>query len=169
MKKVVLASLVLAIAAFSLGSVSFAKADYDTPVAAAGSVQFGFGGHGGMGGRNSSGTQTGILHDEMMKVFSEELGISVEDLEARLANGETLSDIALAQGLTLDEFNTLMVDARNQAIDKAVADGLLTQTQADWMKSRSSMMGTGLGTTRGMGGMRGYNGTGTCLNLQTNQ
>ena len=109
------------------------------------------------------GLQDGLLHDEMIAVFSERLGISVDDINARLTAGETLYAIALSEGLTAEEITTLMTDARNQAIDQAVADGTLTQTQADWMKSRSTMMGSGTPGTRGTGGMRGQNGTGTCL------
>lgn len=167
MKKIVIASLILAVAAFSLGSINLVKADTDTPVTTAGSAQYGFGGHGGM---SSAGIKGGLLHDEMMKVISEELGISVEDLETRMANGETLYEIAVAEGLTPEEFNTLMVEAREQAIDQALADGLITQTQADWMKTRSSMMGTTSDSYRGMmGGRRGSNGTGACMNLETAQ
>lgn len=167
MKNLILVSMVLAAAVFTLGSVSVVSAQSDTPSVAATTEAYGFGGRGGMGGGNGMGTQTGLLHDEMIKVFSEELGISVEDLEARLTAGETLSDIALAQGLTLEQFNTLMVEARTQAIDQAVADGVLTQTQADWMKTRGSMMTAVAGNGRGSRGMYGQTGTGTCANLQT--
>jgi hypothetical protein len=50
----------------------------------------------------------GIYHDELMAVFSEALGISVEDLEARIDAGETLMQIALAEGMTFDEIKALM-------------------------------------------------------------
>lgn len=75
----------------------------------------------------------GLLHDEMIAVFAEKLGISRDDLDARLAEGETIAQIASAKGLTVDQFRTLMVDARAQAIDQAAKNGTLTQSQADWM------------------------------------
>ena len=89
----------------------------------------------------------------MIAVFAEELNIPVADLEARLDQGETMAQIAVSTGLTVDEFRTLMVDARTQAIDQAVTDGTLTQEQADWMKQRSAgqMAGGQMGNGRGMG------------------
>jgi hypothetical protein len=44
--------------------------------------------------------------------------------------------VAQAQGLSDDEFTTLMVDARTKAMELAVADGVVTQEQADWMSQR---------------------------------
>jgi len=171
MKKALVISLVLVTALFTLGSFTKVYASSETPSASASTVNYGFGGNGGM----MAGTQQGVLHDEMVKVMAEKLGITVDDLNTRLANGETMYSIALAEGLTADQAKTLMVDARNQAIDQAVINGDLTQAQADWMKTRSSLMGTGTRGTNGvagtrgmMGGARGANGTGTCVGIYTN-
>jgi len=169
MKKALVVSLVLVAAFFTLGSVNKVSAQSETPTPAS-TASYGFGGRGGMMG-GAAGTQQGILHDEMVVVVAEKLGITVDDLNTRLTNGETLYSIALAEGLTADQVKTLMVDARNQAIDQAVVNGDLTQVQADWMKTRSTMMGSGNTTgTRGgmMGGARGANGTGTCVGVYTN-
>lgn len=174
MKKALVASLVLVAAVFTLGSVSNVYASSENPSTAANTANYGFGGNGGMMGAGIGGTQQGLLHDEMVSVVAEKLGISVDDLNARITNGETLYTIALAEGLTADEVQTLMLDARTQAIDLAVANGDITQAQADLMKTRSSMMGTGTGSangatgTRGMmggarGGNRTGNGTGVCI------
>lgn len=108
----------------------------------------------GLGQSAAAGTQTGLLHDEMVAAFAVELGLSVDDLNARLANGETMSQIAIAEGYTLEEFRTMMLDVRTQVIDQAVKDGTLTQAQADWMKQHGAGMMAGSGY-----GMRG-NGTG---------
>jgi hypothetical protein len=167
MKKALVVSLVLVAAVFTLGSVTKVFASSGTPSTSAGTVNYGFGGNGGMMG----GSQKGLLHDEMIQIISEKLGVSVDVLNSRLANGETLYSIALAEGLTADQAKTLMLDARSQAIDQAVADGDLTQAQADWMKTRSNLMGTGntgtTGTRGTMGGNRGTNGTGTCTGVYT--
>ena len=127
----------------------------------------GRGARGGMMGQGAvSGTQDGFLHDEMIAVYAEKLGISVEDLNARLANGETMAQIASSKGLTADQFRTLMTDARSQAIDQAVKDGTLTQAQADWMKQRGAgMMGNGRGM-RGAG--QGRNANPDCPYYQAN-
>lgn len=173
MKKALVVSLVVLAAVFTLGSVSKVFASSETPATPANTVNYGFGGNGGMMGAGTGTNQKGLLHDEMVKILSEKLGISEEDLNTRLANGETMYSIALAEGLTADQAKTLMVDARTEAIDQAVTNGDLTQAQADWMKTRSSMMGTGTGGTNGtgtrgmMGGNRGANGTGTCTGVYT--
>lgn len=132
MKKFTLIVVILSVVAVALGSVGVAFA------------QTGGNGTGWMGGRGSqrgmmgagpSSSGTGILHDYLIAAYAEELNIPIADLEARLANGETMAQIALSTGLTLDEFRTLMVEVRTSAIDQALADGLLTQAQADWLKS----------------------------------
>ncbi|HCS40320.1 MAG: hypothetical protein FP831_10145 [Anaerolineae bacterium] len=171
MKKALVLSIVLVAAVFTLGSVNKVYASSGNPSTTAASDNYGFGGQGGMMG----GTQQGLLHDEMVIVVAEKLGITVEDLNARLADGETMYSVAIAEGLSNDEAIALMADARSQAIDQAVANGDLTQAQADWMKTRSQFMGAnganGATGTRGMmGGARGANGTGTgtCIGVYTN-
>ncbi|MBA3074327.1 MAG: hypothetical protein FP831_12065 [Anaerolineae bacterium] len=168
MKKVVILSIVLVAAVFTLGSVNKVYASSESPTTTAVAGNFGFGGQGGMTG----GTQAGVLHDEMVSVVAEELGITVEDLNARLANGENLYSVAIAEGLTNDDAKALLLDARSQAIDLAVANGDLTQAQADLMKARIKLMAENRATgTRGMmGGSRGANGngTGTCIGVYTN-
>ena len=115
---------------------------------------FGRGMMGARGAGMGAAAGEGILHDTMISVFAQKLGISVDDLNARLAKGETMAQIAYAKGLTAEQFTALMKDARTQAIDQAVKDGKLTQAQADWMKQRGGAFGNGMG--RGAGrGMRG--------------
>lgn len=168
MKKALVLSVVLVVGVLAFGSVNKVYASAGTPSSAAQAANFGFGGQGGMMGSD----QQGLLHDVMIEVVAEKLGITVDDLNTRLANGETMYSIALAEGFTVEEAQALMLDARNQAIDQAVANGDLTQTQADWMKTRSAQMGaTGTRGSRGtmggmMGGARGGIGTGTgiCIN-----
>jgi len=158
MKKLVLSLVIAAVIVVAFGSASAVYAQSTTPQAPAGTgygiSAGGRGVRGGMMGQTAGiGTQDGLLHDEMIAVFSDKLGISVDDLNARLADGETMSEIALSEGLTIEEFQTLLTDARSQAISAAVADDTLTQDQADWMSTR------GAGRTAGGRGM-GARGTG---------
>lgn len=88
--------------------------------------------------------QPGWMHDVMLDTFAAALGLDRATLEERLANGETMYQIATAEGLSQDEFFALMTQARQTAIAQAVEDGTLTQAQADWMLSHMA------------GGMRGY-------------
>lgn len=85
-----------------------------------------------MGGLQRGG---GLLHDYMLDAFAEALDLPRATLDERVAAGETLYDIAVAQGLSQADFVTLMQTARDTALDQAVADGALTQEQADWMRS----------------------------------
>jgi hypothetical protein len=162
MKKGLLVSLILAVTVFMVGTASTASAYAGTPMNSA-NADYGFGGRGGrMGG---AGLQDGVMHDAMLEVFSEKLGISVEDLEARLDAGETMSQIALSEGLTLEQFEELMDEARDAAFDQAVTDGLFTQAQADAMKTNGHSKSSGSYGMRGSGNNPGYyTGTGTCIN-----
>jgi hypothetical protein len=112
----------------------------------------------------------GILHEYMLQIFADKLGIPETEIESRLTDGETMSQIALSEGLTLEEFQVWMLDACSQAIDLALADGAITQEQADWMNSRGGMMFGGYGGSQGRGMMGRSGGRmggfgGTCPNL----
>ncbi len=207
MKKLTPVMVVVAIFVVGLATTGFVFAQTPAPQSATPTPGAGYGyGYGMMGGRgmtpgtasrvgmgggsgvNAACDQDGFMHDDMVAAFAAKLGISVDDLNARLAKGETMAQIASSKGLTSDQFWTLMTDARNQAIDQAVKEGTLTQAQADWMKQHGVGMmaggrgmtpgtasGVGMGGGRGMMGGAGFRGTGqnqstnfTCPFLQTN-
>ena len=95
-----------------------------------------------------------IMHDTMIAVFADALGMTPEELVARHDAGETLWDIATAQGLSVEEIQDLMTSARSTALEQAVADGTITQEQADWMldhMGQGGANGTGTGTCDGSG------------------
>jgi len=150
MKKFTVTIMVVAVVVFALGTVGVAYAQASTPGTGTGfgSGLGGRGGHGGVGAGNIAAGE-GILHDYLIAAYAEKLNIPVADLEARLSQGETMSEIAVSTGLTVDQFRTLMVEVRSQAIDQAVADGTLTQAQADWMNQRGAGQ---MGNVRGMHG-----------------
>jgi hypothetical protein len=155
MNKIVLSVVIIAVLAVALfGVTETVFAQTSTPQAPG----FGpgmMGGRGGPRGGQGFNGQEGFLHDEMVAAFAAKLGISASDLDARLDKGETIGQIAYAQGMTAEQFNTMWQDARNQAIDQAVKNGKITQQQADWMKQRS----TGAAGWGGRGGGRGgFNG-----------
>ena len=160
MKKFLFGIVIAAVVAIVFGSTSLVSAQSGNPpttVPAGGYGQDRRGGMmGGQGARagmmnnpNAAGDQDGLLHDEMIAVYAQKLGIAAEDLNVRLANGETMAQIAASKGLTAAQFTTLMSEARSQAIDQALKAGTLTQAQADWMKQR------GAGMAAGGRGMRG--------------
>ena len=104
--------------------------------------------------------QEGPLHDYMVNAMAEALGISSADFEARQDAGKTAYQIALDLGISADKIPSLLSTARAKALDAATADGVITQQQADWMKSRGAGMGQGncngtrqpVGTGMGRGG-----------------
>jgi len=70
------------------------------------------GGMNRIGGGGMMDGGTGLLSEYMHTAMAEALGLSVEDLLAREAAGETAWDIASEQGLTFEEFQALMATAR---------------------------------------------------------
>lgn len=58
------------------------------------------------------------------------LHMTVDQLKAQLQAGKSLSDIATAQGVSSSQLHTLVTNAIQNAVNKAVSDGNLTQQQA---------------------------------------
>jgi len=124
MKKTLFIALVLAaVAGLAVAGVAYAQGPQPTTPGA------------GYGAMMSQGQQ-GPLHEYMLAAMAEALGIPAADLETRLANGETFYQIALAEGIAADDIPALMQTARSQAVAAALADGVITQAQADWMSQR---------------------------------
>jgi hypothetical protein len=172
MKKIILTMVLVAVVAVTLASVGMANAQGPAQTSGTGTgLTGGRGSRGGSSGGNAMVDES-ILHDYLIAAYAQKLNIPAADLETRLNNGETMAQIAVAQGFTIEQTRTLMVEARTQAIDQALKDGKLTQEQADWMKQISTRQMAG-GQTGGGRGMRG-SGQGqfansSCLNYnQTN-
>lgn len=153
-------AMVLVTAAFGATSNVFAQS---TAIENPWNADLGYPQGRGPRGGNDVSTLPGleILHDELITAFADVSGISAETIESGLDSGQTLADIAVANGFTLVEFQTMMDQAFDQALQQAVANGDITQEQADWMKDRGqrtfadpATRGTGsfIGTGRGAGG-----------------
>jgi hypothetical protein len=110
-------------------------------------------GPGMMGGRGTGIERgAGIMHDYMISSFAFLVGLSVEDVDTRLAKGETPKEIAIAQGTTEDQLPTLFTQVRKNALDLAVVDGVITQSQADLMlEHMNNYSGQGFGPGFGLG------------------
>ena len=164
--------VIVAVATLALGTFGVAYAQSPTQTQGTGTgFMGGRGSRNGLGGVNANAGD-GILHDYMIAAYAEKLNLPVADLEARLSNGETMAQIAISTGLTLDQFRTLMVEVRTQAIEQALNDGVLTQAQADWLKLHGAgqMAGGQMGKRSGMrGGGQGQFANPNCpYNTQTN-
>lgn len=121
-------------------------------------------GSGMMGGRWNRGYRDqaspdsyGPMHEPMIAAMAEALNLTPEELEARHDAGETMWDIAQDLGLTQEQFQAAMIQARTEALSQAVADGTISQEQADWMLERMNRMGSG-GYGPGAGGCTGMGG-----------
>lgn len=75
----------------------------------------------------------------MREVTAEVLGLTLDELAEALADGQTMPEIADAQGVSMDEVQTAVQTALNEAIDHAVAAGDMTEEQAERMRERMSM------------------------------
>lgn len=144
MKKVLLGFVVVAVLVGAMGMTSLVSAKGP----ATSGQTTGGNGHGRVNGGtgamiNATGEGLEIYHDVILSAYAQALDLSVEELNDLLDSGQTMSQIALDQGLTFDEFTSLMVDARTQALEQAVLDGTLTQAQADWLASRGAGINSG--------------------------
>ena len=168
MKKIllVIAITVLAIASLSLAGYAYAQTQTPpNPNDPANSSLPGWRSFGGMMGgrwnrnawRSSSSEDYGPIHEYMIAALARAFNLTPEELEARHDAGETMWDIAADLGLDAEQFRQAMLDARTQALNDAVAAGVITQEQADWMVSRMNQMwsrgfGSEAGGCPGMGG-----------------
>jgi hypothetical protein len=149
MKKTLLivALVVLALGALSVGVV--AAQGGQPPVNGYGMGMMGGGGYGPM-------------HTYVVEAFAAELKLSVDEVNTRMLNGETMYQIAVAEGIAADQVAAVLTKVHTAAFDKAVAAGALTREQADWMLQRmQGMYANGYGTGNcPMGGARPQDGTG---------
>lgn len=91
-------------------------------------------------------------------LLAEALGMTVDELEAALSGGQSLSDLMAEQGISASELQTKMQAAYEAAVQQAVADGVITQEQADAILSGGGMNffgGHGHGGRHGRGGYHG--------------
>jgi hypothetical protein len=67
---------------------------------------------------------------------AEYLGVSEAELRGRLALGESLADVAEAEGKSVDGLKEALVADAEERLDEAVDDGMLTEEQAKTMLDR---------------------------------
>lgn len=160
MKKLVL-SLLLAgviVAAFGFVSTASAQGPVDQPFYGQGGGRGGA--RGGLGVANGTGVVNEDVHNLMMDAWATELSLSVEELEARVEDGERLAQIALASGLSFEDFRALKLEIHTAVAEEALAAGYIDQAQYDWMLQAAERQASGFGGGYGMG-TRLADGTGT--------
>ncbi len=106
-------------------------------------------GRGMMGGRQGAtdgwgmmgGGNYGPMHDAMLNALAKGLDLTREELDQRLAAGETPFQIAESLGLSQTDFAKILTEARQAALKEAVTQGYLTQEQADQMLNHMNSFG----------------------------
>ncbi|MEA2156898.1 MAG: hypothetical protein QOE11_3038 [Solirubrobacteraceae bacterium] len=128
----------------------------------------GFGGPGrhGFGPGGPGFGHRGAIKGAVFPDLAKALGLTREQLHTQLAAGKSIADVAKAQGKSLDDVRAaLKADAKTQA-DKAVANGDLTQAQADELLSHLDEALTHLGDARPLFGRHGHRGEGPAPDLR---
>lgn len=150
LKKTVIAIGMAVIAAGLIYTgVSFAQADDPAPQPGGFWGGMGHGQRRGEAFQVMGGIDRSAVRDAMHSTLAAGLGIPQEELDSRLAAGERPYEIAASLGFSDEEFVELHTAARDSAISKLLANGVVTEDQAEWMRSHQ-------------GGMRG--GHGSCPN-----
>jgi len=123
--------------------------------------------YGGMMGRGMQawGGQDAGCSEELTGL----LGMTADELQAERLAGKSLAEIAKSKGVTVDQVVDAMMATKKANLDQLVANGKLTQEQADFMLDRMEIQvksmiertstGAPFGTMmgRGMRGGRGFN------------
>jgi len=87
--------------------------------------------------------EEGPMHDVMIENLAQGLNLSPQEIEARHDAGETLWEIAQAEGLSEAEIRELMFSAHDTVLENAVSEGWLTRDQVDWMDEHMNQMWDG--------------------------
>ena len=146
--------VVLALAVFGVGFV-FAQQPSRTPRGSfdsGGMMGNGWSGYGMMGGTGMMDgysqdgddadwmngmhqwmTTTGGMHTLVWDSLAEALGLTTDELNAELSSGKTLAQIAEEREVSQEELSVALETAVQAGLEKVVAEGALTQEQADAM------------------------------------
>ncbi|MDF2628044.1 MAG: hypothetical protein K0R39_1875 [Symbiobacteriaceae bacterium] len=103
------------------------------------------------------------IHQDELAAVAAVLGMTPEDLTASLQAGTSVLDLAAEKQVDAAKVTEAQVTARKAGLDELVADGTLTQEQADLMLEHMALMGTA--TLNGGAGMMGQGmgqGAGHC-------
>jgi hypothetical protein len=69
----------------------------------------------------------------LMSIAAEKLGMTASDLATELQGGKSIADVAGEKGVNTDDIASAYLTQLQDNLDQAVADGRITQSQADTM------------------------------------
>jgi len=89
----------------------------------------------GMGGMFQGGRRGGMFgpEDSFISVAADELGMTVQDLVVELQDSKTIADVAADKDVDPQVIVDAFVAQHTERLNEAVADGRITQKQADLM------------------------------------
>ena len=131
MKKwqIVTSVVVALVAVLSLSVSAFAQGN-QPPVASQGYGR-GLYANSGQAQMLGYGFRFGVNGESLVDITAKVTGLMVEDVVKELQSGKTFADVAQANGKTAADVVNAFVADRKAVLDKAVADGRLTQAAAD--------------------------------------
>lgn len=96
-------------------------------------------------GRPGQGARQGNIlrqvegaNEQMQAAVANALGLTVEELQAARADGISLRELAEAQGIDITDLRAAKDAAFQDVVEQAVADGIITQEQADAIGERGN-------------------------------
>jgi len=73
-------------------------------------------------------------YDYVQSILKNNLGMTDKEITDGLNSGKTMYDLAKEKGMTEEQFKAALLEEKNKAVDKAVADGKITEEEGAAMK-----------------------------------
>lgn len=141
------------------GTLTQEQADRLRARVAAGDYGSLFGERGGRGGRGGSRVNSEI-RQAMFTAAAQALNLTEAELTTQLQSGQTIAQIAQAQGTTEQVVKDAALAAAKSQLDQQVAAGTITQAQADVQYAQLQAQGLEFLVNCGPGGRGGRGGSG---------
>ena len=126
-KKTLIALATAGILILSIGGAALAAGPNNSTAVCSGTGPSGYGGGANLGLSGQGTCLPGV---------TQLLDMTVEEIQAERLAGKSLVDIAAEKGITEDALIAAILADREEALDALVADGTITQEQADIMLDR---------------------------------
>lgn len=104
------------------------------------------------------GSHQGMVGHIAIEEIAEILGLTPEELQARIDEGQTIEQIALEKGVSIEPVIEAVLAPHAEMIAALVQDGYITQEQADGMLEQARLRVEQLVTTQWFGFGHGYCG-----------
>mgnify|MGYP001061022786 CR=1 FL=1 len=109
-------------------------------------------------GHGMLGRGMGIGGDNLLSVAADELGMSLTELLTELQDGKSIADVAAAQEADLQAIVSSYLVTLREDLDEGVAEGRMTQNQADYALQQAEERATSQVENTWEGGLRGPGG-----------